>query len=487
MKSRGNGVPLARHHLPPDKIGVNVRTHSVALLLAMAIMAPSAYALDKPNDRAAYYDAATETTNDLRRVPMPKGFGDPKGSILIRNARLFDGTGTAARPAAILIEGSHIVKIANSEHSLALTKDVQVIDAGGKTVMPGLIDLHTHMTYLEKPGLPGPVSEDSQSDAALRGIERMRYFIESGITSVRDVGSHGMAPYQLKLWQYLGRIPGPRMFVAGQLIVGTGGHGTESFTFHTAPQYPESQVYEANGADGFRAAVRLQFKRGADLIKLASHFDPDEVKAAVDEAHQLGLRVTVDSETIFTDMAVAAGVDCVEHPLPRSDETVRLMAKKGTCADVTLVAYQYILDAGGYYFSTSRRFTLTNDATFAMARKLKDAGVKLGVGTDLFYALYKSLPEPYIQELRNFTQLGYSPADALVAGTRTNSQILGMSDRLGTLEVGKLADLIIVEGRPDEKLDDLRKVDTVVLNGAVVVRDGRIFVPRHTEEKVHIQ
>ena len=462
MKSRGNGVLLARHHLTPDKIGAKVRTHSVALLLAMAMMAPSASALDKPNDRAAYYDATTETTNDLRRVPMPKGFGDPKGSILIRNARLFDGTGTAARAAAILIEGSHIVKIADSERSLALTKDVQVIDAGGKTVMPGLIDLHTHLTQPED---GEHVTAISDSASTLIAVDKLRYFIESGITSVRDVGSHGMAPYQLKLWQYLGRIPGPRMFVAGQLIVGTGGHGTESFTFHTAPQYPESQVYEANGADGFRAAVRLQFKRGADLIKLASHFDPDEVKAAVDEAHQLGLRVTVDSETIFTDMAVAAGVDCVEHPLPRSDETVRLMAKKGTCADVTLVAYQYILDAGGYYFSTSRRFTLTNDATFAMARKLKDAGVKLGVGTDLFYALYKSLPEPYIQELRNFTQLGYSPADALVAGTRTNSQILGMSDRLGTLEVGKLADLIIVDGRPDEKLDDLRKVDTVCCVG----------------------
>jgi imidazolonepropionase-like amidohydrolase len=466
---------------------VNVRTYSLTVILVMATMPLVAAGIDKPNDRSAYYEPGTETTNDLRRVPMPKGFGDPKGSILVRNARLFDGTGAPARPAAILIEGSHIAKIADSERALTLKKDVQIIDAGGKTVMPGLIDLHAHLTYLERPGLAGPVSEDSQSDAALRGVERMRYFIESGITSVRDVGSHGMAPYQLKVWQYLGRIPGPRMFVAGQLIVGTGGHGTESFTFHTAPQYPESQVYEANGADGFRAAVRLQFKRGADLIKLASHFDPEEVKAAVDEAHRLGLRVTVDSETIFTDMAVAAGVDCVEHPLPRSDETVQLMASKNICGDVTLVAYQYILDSGGYFFSTSRRFTLTNNATFAMARKMKDAGVKLGVGTDLFYALYKSLPEPYIQELRNFTQLGYSPAEALVAGTRTNSEILGMSDRLGTLEVGKLADLIMIDGRPDEKLEDLRKVDTVMQNGSIVVRDGRIFVPRHTEEKVHIQ
>ena len=461
-------------------------TSKLSLLVCAAAFCGSTFAADKPNDRSEYYQPDTATTNDLRRVPMPKGFMDPPGAILIRNARLFDGTGATARMAVILIEGSHIKKIASTENELVLPKETQVIDAAGKTVMPGLIDLHTHITYLERPGLAGPVSEDSQSDAALRGIERLRYFIESGITSVRDVGSHGMAPFQLKLWQYLGRIPGPRMFVAGQLIVGTGGHGTESFTFHTAPQYPESQVYEANGADEFRAAVRLQFKRGADLIKLASHFSQEEVAAAVDEAHRLGLRVTVDSETIYTDMAVAAGVDCVEHPLPRTDATVKLMAKQGTCADVTLVAYQYIADAGGYFFSTSRRFTLTNDANFAMAKKLKDAGVKLGVGTDLFYGLYKSLPAPYIQELKNFQTLGYSPAAALVAATRTNAEILGMDDRLGTAEAGKLADLIIIDGRPDENLDDLRKVDVVIVNGRVIVRDGQVQTPRHVEEKPRI-
>jgi len=468
--------------------GLNVRLHSLILLLACASLSAGATAggADKPNDRSAFYGPDAQTTNDLRRVPMPKGFGEPPGSIVIRDARLFDGTGAAARPAAILILGGHIAKIAASEQALAAPPDAQVIDAAGKTVMPGLIDLHTHMTYLERPGMPAALSEDNQADAALRGMERMRYFVESGITSARDVGSHGMAPYQLKLWQYLGRIPGPRLFVAGQLIVGTGGHGTESFTFHTAPEYPGAQVYEANGADGFRAAVRLQFKRGADLIKLASHFSPEEVRAAVEEAHQLGLRVTVDAETLYTDMAVAAGVDCVEHPLPRSDATVRLMAKRGTCADVTLVAYQYIQDAGGYFFSTSRRFTLTNDTTFAMARKLKDAGVRLGVGTDLFYGLYKSLPEPYIQELHNFEQLGFTPAEALVAATRTNAEILGMDDRLGTLEVGKLADLIFVDGRPDQNLDDLARVDIVIVNGVVVVRDGRIFVPRHPKEKARL-
>jgi imidazolonepropionase-like amidohydrolase len=199
----------------------------------------------------------------------------------------------------------------------------------------------------------------------------------------------------------------------------------------------------------------------------------------VDEAHKLGIRVTVDSETIFTKMAVEAGVDCVEHPLPRSDETVRLMAARGVCSVPTIVPYQYINDRGGYFGSTSRRFTITDATMFAMVEKMKRAGIKLGVGTDLVVDWYRFLPDPYIQELRNFGRLGYSPAAALVAATRTNAEILGMADRIGTVEPGKLADLVLIDGAPDRNTEDLRNVTLVIVNGRIVVRDGRIFVPRH--------
>jgi imidazolonepropionase-like amidohydrolase len=183
-------------------------------------------------------------------------------------------------------------------------------------------------------------------------------------------------------------------------------------------------------------------------------------------------------------MAVEAGIDCIEHPLPRSDETIRLMAKKGTCSVITLVPYQYVNAMGGYVFSTSRRFTVSDVVNFAMARKLKAAGVKLGIGTDLTFGLYRNLPGPYIQELHNFVTLGYSPIEALVTATKINSEILGMSDRLGTVEVGKLADLIFIDGKPDQSFEDLRKLDMVIVNGRVVVRDGRLFIGRHREENL---
>ncbi|MDT9600119.1 amidohydrolase family protein [Sphingosinicella rhizophila] len=452
-------------------------------LMAAALCATSALAqspLAKPNDRSGLFDGKTVTSNDLRRVPVVPGTNVPQGAIVIRNARLFDGTGAAARTADLVIEGDRITRIASGGEAPA---GAEMIDAGGRTVMPGLIDLHTHLTYVHAFGLPGPVSDESQAGAAIRGAERLRYFAESGITSVRDVASHGMAPFLLKNEVASGAIAGPRIFAAGQLIVGEGGHGTEGYAMATAPAYPDAAVREAIGPDDWRKAVRTNFKRGADLIKLASHFSQEEVNAAVDEAHKLGLRVTVDSESIYTKMAIDAGVDSVEHPLPRSDETVKLMAKKGIASVPTFVPYQYILAGGGYNGSTSRRFTLSDESIFAMGAKLKAAGVKMGIGTDLIVDWHHHLPDAYIQELRNFRRLGYSAPEALVAATRTGAEILGMDDRLGTLQPGKLADLIIVDGKPDRDIEDLKKVDLVIVGGRVIVRDGRATLPPRIEEK----
>ncbi|MDT9600124.1 amidohydrolase family protein [Sphingosinicella rhizophila] len=454
-----------------------------ASMLAAAIASGAAAdpPLAKPNDRSGLYDAKTQTTNDLRRLPVAPGTNVPKTNIFITNARLFDGTGVPVRAVDLLIQGDKLVRV--GEPGGEPPEGAEVIDARGRTVMPGLIDLHTHLTYVHAFGLPAPLSEESQAGAAIRGAERLRYYAESGITSVRDVASHGMAPFLLKEEVASGAIPGPRIFAAGQLIVGEGGHGTEYYALSTAPGYAEAAVREASGPDEWRAAVRANFKSGADLIKLASHFNQEEVDAAVDEAHRLGLRVTVDSETIYTRMAVDAGVDSIEHPLPRSAETVTLMAKKGIASVPTFVPYQYINSGGGYNGSTSRRFTISDERMFALGAEMKAAGVKLGVGTDVTLDGHHYLPEVYVQELRNFRRLGYSASQALVAATLTNAEILGMDDRLGTLQPGKLADLIIVDGKPDQDIEDLKKVDLVIVGGRIIVRDGRAILPPRIEEK----
>jgi imidazolonepropionase-like amidohydrolase len=442
---------------------------SPLLVLALLFALPGA-----SQDRGQFLDRSTLVSDDPRRVPVPPGPRGPEGTLVLRGGRVFDGTGAAPREMSLVIERNKIARLVPPGAS-DWPSEARVLDVSGKTVLPGLTDLHTHLTYTE-PGIPIEQAA-SPGAAALRAVERLRYYIESGITSVRDTGSLGDVPFRLKEWVAQNRLAGPRVFPAGQLITATGGHGAEGL----GPTHILYQaIREASGPDDFREAVREQFKRGADFIKLASHFSRDEIRAAVEEAHALGIKVTVDAETFYVQWAVEAGADCIEHPLPRSDETIRLMAQKGTAAVPTLVPYIYIFDqSGGYFHSTSRRFTFSKEANLEMLRRLKAAGIRLGVGTDLVMDWFRFLPQPYLTELKQFVAAGYGAAEALVAATRTNAEILDMADRLGTLEPGKLADVLVVGGRPDVNLDDLLRVELVIRDGYLVVEGGTVKIPRH--------
>jgi imidazolonepropionase-like amidohydrolase len=145
------------------------------------------------------------------------------------------------------------------------------------------------------------------------------------------------------------------------------------------------------------------------------------------------------------------------------------------------VPYILIFDlAGGYWGSSSRRFTFSKEANLNVLRRMKQAGVKSGIGTDLVTGWFRHLPAPYITELKQFVAAGYTPAEALVAATRTGAELLDMSDKLGTLEAGKLADVIVVRGRPDQNVDDLANIDLVIRDGNLVLENGQVVIPRHT-------
>ncbi len=440
----------------------------LALLLTIDVAAQ-----ERARDRRRSLAPGQVTSDDPRRVPASPQLRGPAGVTVLRGGRVFDGTGARAREATVVLERNRIARIV-APSATDWPRDARVIDVTGKTVMPGLIDLHTHLTYIEPP--LSTTESASDQDAALRGAERLRYFIESGITSVRDVASIGNVPFVLKSWVARNAIPGPRVFAAGQLLTGRGGHGADGREIAL-----DASVIERTGANEWRLAVRDLFARGADVIKIASHFSRDEVKAAVDEAHALGLKVTCDCETFYIDWAVEAGVDMIEHPLPRSDETIRAMAAKGVEADPTVYVYTYYFGrfGGGYFGSTSRRFIFGDSLNVNVLRRMKAAGIKMGIGTDLIVDWFRAMPDPYINELRYFTQAGYSIPEALVAATKTNAELLDMDDKLGTLEAGKLADVLVVNGRPDQNLDDLAKVDVVIRDGWVVVEGGKVVVPRH--------
>ncbi len=444
------------------------------LIGALLVIVPLASGQEKVRDRRVWIDAKTPTTDDPRRIPVPPGPRGPEGVIVLRGGRVFDGTGAPVREGTLVIRRNKIEKILPAG-STDWPKEARVIDVTGKTVLPGLIDAHTHMDYA-MPETPSGM-EASEADAMLRAIERTRFFLECGVTSIRDVGSLHNVPFRLKAWVSQNRVPAPRIFAAGAFITSTGGHGMEG----TDPDSRGVTSFRvAEGADEWRRAVREQFARGADLIKIGSHFSHEEVRAAVEEAHSLGLRVACDAETFYIQWAVEAGVDSIEHPLPRTDEAIRLMAERGTAAVPTLVPYIYIFDQwGGYFGSTSRRFTFSKEANLEVLRRMKRAGIKMGIGTDLVIDWFRYLPIPYITELKSFVDAGYTIPEALVAATKTNAEILDMSDKLGTLEPGKLADVTVIDGKPDQDLDDLAKVDLVIRDGYLVVKGGDVIVPHH--------
>jgi len=436
----------------------------------------SLQAQERAADRRRSLDPNTPVSDDPRRVPVPPGPTGPEGTIAIVGGRVFDGTGAAARPATIVIERNRIAAI-REPGAGAVPPGARTIDASGMTVLPGLIDLHVHLTYAAKAGEEPWYLASDLVELTLRGVERARYFIESGITSVRDVGSHSSAPFRLKEWIRQRRLPGPRVFPAGMLLTGTGGHGAEGLR-------PGSSLWlyvkEVSGPEEWRNAVRQNFKDGADLIKIASHFSREEVKAAVEEAHALGIRVVCDCETFYIDWAIDAGVDIIEHPLPRTDDAIRKMAERGVFAVPTVTAYDFVFDErGGYFGSTSRRFGFSPTRNVEMIRRLKRSGVKSGVGTDVVGGNYRYILPAYIRELKHFVEAGYTVPEALIAGTKTSAEVLDMDDKLGTLEVGKLADLLVVRGQPDRNLDDLANVSLVIRDGEVVVENGKVNIPRH--------
>ena len=235
-------------------------------LLATVMTALPAAAQDGGSDSLHIYNRdqwlpkSVPTSDYVLRIPVPADHNAPKGSFVLVGGRLFDGTGAPARPATVVVEGKTITAVLKPGDT-SWPADALVYDVAGKTVMPGLIDLHTHLTFLDlADSTIYSTAHLSGAESAMRGLRRMGIHLQSGVTSVRDVATHGDAPFVLKRLQAAGEIPGPRIFTAGQLITQTGGHAA----LHAMmPGYPErandnpnSMVRIASGPDEWREAVR---------------------------------------------------------------------------------------------------------------------------------------------------------------------------------------------------------------------------------------
>ena len=233
---------------------------------------------------------------------------------------------------------------------------------------------------------------DSDAAAAIRGIEKLGLYLDGGITAVRDLG--GANDVAQKIQEAVARhiFPGPRVFWAGRLISSRGGHGdeiTETASGRPKPVETSASQRVATGPWDWRLAVREEIRRGVDVIKLTAPYDKEEVAAAVDEAHMLGIPVTVDAFGDYVTWASQAGIDSIEHPLSISPETIKVMAEKKTALVPTLTAfynpmtYGYPsagIPPGGFFFTMSRRFSMTHEGNVETVRRAKAAGLRSASG-----------------------------------------------------------------------------------------------------------
>lgn len=403
--------------------------------------------------------------------------------VVIRPGHLLDvKTGNTLAGQAIVIEDDKIVSVGPAANVKPVA-GTETIDLPNATVLPGLIDAHTHLTFdngqFGYQGLGISVPRE-----ALTGAKNARITLEAGFTTVRNVGASGYSDVALRDAINAGDVPGPRMLVSGPPLGITGGHCDENllpFEFH----------YQAEGvADGIEAVqhkVREVIKYGADVIKIcatggvmskgddpnASQYTLEEMKAIVAEAHRLGRKVAAHAHGAEgVRWASIAGVDSIEHGHLMDDESIATLKKNGTYIVPTL----YLIDWNRENLSARnapdyivKKMQTVSAAAQGILKRAFAAGLKVGFGTDA--AVYPHGLNAH--EFAVYVRLGMTPLQAIQTSTVDDADLLGWSNKVGTIESGKWADIIAVDGDPLKDVTTLEHVKFVMKGGEVVKNEYR--------------
>jgi imidazolonepropionase-like amidohydrolase len=409
----------------------------------------------------------------------------PEGRVtVLKAARLFTGSGDATLPDAVVIVRGKRIEAVGSR--LPVPQGAPVVELGDATLLPGLMDAHVHLT--------GESGEDwyrdamerlrrSVPEATLHAAEYARRTLMTGFTTVRNLGAEEFVDVALRNAIAAGVATGPRLLVSANALGSRGGHcDLSGFPYLLFGKEPGIADGIASGPDAFRDSVRFQIKYGADVIKtcatggvlsLADEVDTPqltqaEMDAIVDETHRLRKRAAAHAHGAEgAKVAIRAKIDSIEHGSFLDDEALRLMKQHGTYFVPTLMAGEY---AGGR--KTTRRYPpeIQAKAEAALAarstamRKAVAAGVTIAFGTD-------SAVSPHGRNAEEFALMvehGMTPAAALRAATSVNARLFGLDKTLGTLEAGKLADVVAV---PGDVLSDVRATERVFF----VMKEGRVY------------
>jgi imidazolonepropionase-like amidohydrolase len=405
------------------------------------------------------------------------------GITVLTNATVIDATGADPRPGWLTIEGQRIRELGSGRPG-ALPGSAQVIDCQGQTLLPGLIDGHVHT------GSVGPSIVDQQrslrtSTLVIRTLEVLKETLDQGFTTARDCGGVD-AGFREAVAE--GRVPGARLSVSGRILSQTGGHGdwrlpSETFDPNEHPAGVCSGVYD--GVDAVRRGAREQIRQGVDFIKImasggaaspsdeldTSQYSLEEMQAIVFEAESAGKYVAAHC---YSDRGIklccAAGIRTIEHGNLMTEASARLMAETGTYLVPTMATYVMISRHGKDLGLSTDFVRKINQALergeHSMALALA-AGVKIGSGSDLLGPMHTAKGLELELQGRVLGAMG-----AIVAATRTNAEIIRRERDLGTLEAGKLADLVLVKGDP---LKDLTLFQNYAENLTLIVQDGNIY------------
>ena len=407
----------------------------------------------------------------------------PQGVEAIHAGRVVDAaSGKVLTDQIIIVRGERIVAM-GAPGAVQTPPDAVLIDLSHATVLPGLIDVHVHLTVNPQDGGANSLTI-STPDEAISGVANARKTLMAGFTTVRNVGAGGFTDVALRNAINKGEVEGPRMQVSGPPLGATGGHADENllpWEFH----FKDEGI--ADGPWELRAKVRQNLKYGADLIKfmgsggVLSHGDSvggqqlsqEEMNAIVEEAHMWGKKVAVhDHGTEAIKAAIRAGADTIEHASLIDDEGIRMAKAKGTWLDMDVYDDDYILAEGaknGVEPASMDKERQVGRLQRENFRKAFLAGCKMGFATDA--GVY---PHGWnAKQLKTMTDWGMTPMQAIQAATVSGAEIMGWSDRIGRVAPGYYADIIAVDGDPMTDITLMQSVPFVMKNGVVYKSEGR--------------